>query len=133
NIWIASFRLRAESLTLGLFEAENFPFLIEIYWHRRCSDWRVFNHFSMKKIVGCLAVLLALLGCSKEPAAKERTSLPQSAPDGPRPIDPSKIVLVQTAERKERLAIKAEAAAYLAAKEYSKLEALAAKWRKSKA
>ncbi|MGD1088259.1 MAG: hypothetical protein ABR955_05985 [Verrucomicrobiota bacterium] len=48
------------------------------------------------------------------------------------PTSPSKIILIETTERKEKLQIEAESADLFATKDFSKLEELASKYRSSK-
>jgi hypothetical protein len=68
----------------------------------------------MKKTLIGLVVLVALLsGCSKKTPS-------------------SKIVLIETMEHKERLKIEAEASAFFAAKDFTKIEDLVNKYRTSK-
>jgi hypothetical protein len=87
----------------------------------------------MKPTVLSLTILAVLLGCSK--VAPSNSEPPRSEPEraeSPKPIDPNRIVVVETTEHKEHLSIEAEASARLAAKDFAALEDLADKYRISK-
>jgi len=90
----------------------------------------------MKKAIDRIAVIIvgfAVVTCLSN-GAKATPSGPNNLGENAQtqPIDPSQIILVQTAERTEKLNIHDEARAYFAAKDFIKLEALAKKYRTSK-
>lgn len=92
---------------------------------------------NMKNAFISLTVLTVVLGCSKESPMSAIKSEGQKQPDlqtvaSPKPIDPGQIIVVETAERKDSLKIEAEAAAGLAAKNFTMLEELANQYRTSK-
>jgi hypothetical protein len=91
----------------------------------------------MKNIFVSLAVLSIAVSCSKTPLSRTDNSEPKapSAPQTayhPKPIDPNRIVLVQTEEHKERIRIEEQARAYVAAKDFTHLEQMADRYRTSK-
>ena len=83
-------------------------------------------------------ILISAVSCSKEPSQDANNTVPlnrqnSALAERPRPMDPSQIILVETAERKERLTIEAKAASFLAAKDFAGLENMANEYRASKA
>jgi hypothetical protein len=96
----------------------------------------------MKKAIAGIAVTIvgfAVMTCLSNGAKatpggpnNSGTNVQPQTAASPKPIDPSQITLVPTVEHMEKLSIFAEARAYLAAKDFIKLEALATKYRTSK-
>ncbi|HXI70556.1 MAG TPA: DUF4034 domain-containing protein [Verrucomicrobiae bacterium] len=83
-------------------------------------------------------VAVALLGCSKEVPKSADVANPNAQHSSESansfiPSDPSEVTVIETAEIKDKLKIRAESAGYFAAKDFSKLDDLANNYRTSKA
>jgi hypothetical protein len=89
----------------------------------------------MKRALVGFAIVTSLLNCARATPSGANDSginVQRQIAASPKPLDVSQITLVQTPEHMEKTNIRADARAYLAAKDFVKLEQLATKYRTSK-